>query len=72
MLNHAYIQYYRPFKFRKYGDAIRKIRDIGHHCIKQRLKQLDNEEQVPLDILSQILKIVREYSLAVFILKKLS
>ena len=41
-------------------NAIRKIRAIGRHCIELRLKALDNKEELPLDIMSQILSIVRE------------
>ena len=46
---------------REYATAIRKIRAIGRHCIELRLKALDNKEELPFDIMSQILSIVREF-----------
>ena len=51
---------YLPFVGRKYATAIRKIREIGRHCIELRMKALDNKEEPPFDIMSQILSIVRE------------
>ena len=54
-----WIQYLPTFIGWKYATAIRKIREIGRHCIELRMKALDNKE-VSLDIMSQILSIVRE------------
>ena len=51
---------------RKCTDAIRKIRAIGRHCIELRLKALDNKEELPFDIMSQILSIVRELCNIIF------
>ena len=50
-----------PFIGRKYAAAIRKIREIGRYCIELRLKALENKQDLPLDIMSQILSIVRKY-----------
>ena len=44
----------------KYATAIRKIRAIGRHCIELRLKALDSNEELPSDIMSKILSVVRE------------
>ena len=41
-------------------NAIRKVRAIGKYCIEMRLKALDRKEELPMDIMSQILSIVRE------------
>ena len=50
-------------------NAIRKIRAIGRHCIELRMKALDKKENLPMDIMSQILSIVRElYSHSVLII----
>ena len=49
-----------PFYGRKYVNVVRSIRAIGRHCIELRIKALRNKEKLPLDIMSQILSIVRE------------
>ena len=54
-----WIQYLPTIIGWKYATAIHKIREIGRHCIELRMKALENKE-VSLDIMSQILSIVRE------------
>ena len=51
---------YMPFLQRDCTNSIRKMRAIGRHCIEKRLKALDNKEEPPMDIMSQILSTVRK------------
>lgn len=39
-----------------YREAARAIRQIGQDCILQRFKAITNEEEVPNDIMTQIVK----------------
>ena len=43
-----------------YADAALKIRQIGEYCIRKRLTALENNEEVPHDILTLTLQTVRE------------
>ena len=42
-----------------YRETVRAIRQIGRDCINQRLKAISNEEEVPNDILTQIIRVAR-------------
>ena len=53
-------QYLRPFAGSKYTDAAYKLRQIGRHCIEQRIKSIQNNEDVPHDILTQIISITQK------------
>ena len=53
-------QYLRPFAGSKYIDAAYKLRQIGRHCIEQRIKSIQNNEDVPHDILTQIISITQK------------
>ena len=50
----------RPFAGSKYIDAAYKLRQIGRHCIEQRIKSIQNNEDVPHDILTQIISIAQK------------
>ena len=41
----------------QYREAARAVRALGYKCIKKRIEAIHNGEEVPSDILSQILKI---------------
>ena len=43
-----------------YTETTLKIRQIGEYCIRKRLTALENNEEVPHDILTLILQTVRE------------
>ena len=45
---------------RSYTETTHKIRQIGEYCIRKRLTALENNEEVPHDILTLILQTVRE------------
>ena len=53
-------QYLRPFAGSKYTDAVYKLRQIGRHCIEQCIKSIQNNEDVPHDILTQIISITQK------------
>lgn len=40
-----------------YREVIRAIRKIGQECIEQRFKAIANKEEVPNDILTQIVRV---------------
>lgn len=40
-----------------YRESIRGMRQIGRDCIVQRYKAISNDEEVPNDILTQILRV---------------
>ena len=46
-----------PFEAEGYRETIRAIRRIGRECILQRLEAVKNNEEVPNDILTQIIRI---------------
>ena len=54
------IQYARFGKNLSHADAALKIRQIGEYCIRKRLTALENNEEVPHDILTLILQTVCE------------
>ena len=45
-----------------YAETALKVRQIGEYCIRKRLTALENNEEVPHDILTFILQTVREYN----------
>ena len=51
------MQLIHPYMTEGYREAVRAIRQIGQDCILQRFKAITNEEEVPNDILTQIIKI---------------
>ena len=51
------LQFLHPLETRKYHKVVSTLRMIGRECISKRIKALDNGEEVPLDILSHILKV---------------
>ena len=40
-----------------YRETVRAIRRIGQDCIEQRFKAIANKEEVPNDILTQIVRV---------------
>ena len=40
-----------------YCETVRAIRQIGKDCIVRRIKAIDNNEEVPSDILTQIIRV---------------
>ena len=40
-----------------YRESVRAIRHIGNECIQQRFKAISNKEEVPNDILTQIVRV---------------
>ena len=45
-----------PYVTEGYREAARAIRQIGQDCILRRFKAIANKEEVPNDILTQIIK----------------
>ena len=54
------MQYMRFGKNLSYAETGLKIRQIGEYCIRKRLTALENNEEVPHDLLTLILQTVRE------------
>ena len=54
------MQYARFGKNLSYAETALKVRQIGEYCIRKRLTALENNEEVPHDILTLILQTVRE------------
>ena len=50
------MQLIHPYMAEGYREAVRAIRQIGKDCILRRFKAITNEEEVPNDILTQIIK----------------
>ena len=46
-----------PYVTEGYRETARAIRQIGHDCILQRFKAIANKEEVPNDILTQIITV---------------
>lgn len=44
----------------KIAQVVKKIREIGRHCIQERMVAIEKGDEIPQDILSQILRIVRK------------
>ena len=40
--------------------AVEAIRKIGRECVQRRISAIENGEQVPNDILTQIIKVTSE------------
>ena len=53
-------QYVHPFEVEGYREAMRALRKIGRDCIKKRIEMVKSGEQVPNDILTQILQMASE------------
>ena len=51
------MQLIHPYMTEGYREAVRAIRQIGQDCILRRFKAITNEEEVPNDILTQIIKV---------------
>ena len=54
------MQYMRFGKNLSHAEAALKVRQIGEYCIRKRLTALENNQEVPNDILTLILQTVRE------------
>ena len=50
-----------PFRARKYTSTARQLREIGRYCVMKRIKAINNNEEVPRDILTNILSLTREF-----------
>ena len=50
------LQLIHPYVTEGYREAVRAIRQIGQECVLRRFKAITNEEEVPNDILTQIIK----------------
>ena len=60
---HLYLiipQYLKPFGGHKYTDAVATLRKVGEYCIKQRIEAIRNQEDVPHDILTQIITLTQK------------
>ena len=55
--NAPYIQLFHPFATEGYRETIRAMRKIGLDCITRRFKAIANKEEVPNDILTQIVRV---------------
>ena len=53
----SYVKYVHPFEVEGYREVMRALRMIGKDCIKKRIRMIENSEQVPNDILTQILQL---------------
>ena len=51
------MQLLHPHETEGYREAVRAIRQIGKDCIVRRIKAIDNDEEVPNDILTQIIRV---------------
>ena len=54
------MQYMFPWKGSKYAKDADIIRAVGKNCIQQRIRALKNKDDVPQDILTQILGLMRK------------
>ena len=50
------VQLLHPYLTEGYRETIRAIRQIGQECILRRFKAIANNEEVPSDILTQIIR----------------
>ena len=50
-------QILHPYLTEGYRETVRAIRQIGRECILQRFKAISNKEEVPNDILTQIVRV---------------
>ena len=51
------MQLLHPHVTEGYRETVRAIRQIGKECIVRRIKAIDNNEEVPNDILTQIIRV---------------
>jgi len=56
---YRFFQYMHPFKTKLYRESVKAIRTIGRECIQKRINAIENGEQVPNDILTQIIRITK-------------
>ena len=54
---HTTLQILTPFKVKGYCEAIRALRKIGRDLIEKRILAVEREEELPNDILTQVLRI---------------
>ena len=54
------MQYMKFGKNLSYAETALKVRQIGEYCIRKRLTALENNEEVPHDILTLILHTARK------------
>ena len=59
-ISYSFAQYLHPYKTQSYRMAVQAIRKIGRECIQWRISAIENGEQVPNDILTQIIKVTSE------------
>ena len=59
----SFVQYFHPFEAEGYREVMRALRLIGRDCIKKRIAMIESGEQVPKDILTQILRMACEYAI---------
>ena len=52
-----FLQLFHPFATEGYRETIRAMRKIGQDCIVQRFKAIADKEEVPNDILTQIVRV---------------
>ena len=52
----CYLQLLHPLESRVYRESAVAMRKIGHDCIHKRIKAVTSGEEVPKDILTQILQ----------------
>ena len=57
------LQYFHPLEAEGYREVMRALRLIGRDCIKKRIAMIESGEQVPNDILTQILQMACEYTI---------
>ena len=55
-----YWQYLFPWHGRKYAKSEKTLRAVGRNCIEERIKALENKEDVPQDILMRMLRLLRK------------
>ena len=53
----CFFQLLHPYQTEGYRESVRAIRQIGQDCIVRRFKAISNEEEVPNDILTQIVRV---------------
>ena len=54
-------QLLHPFETEMYRESVAAMRKIGRDCIEKRIKAVTSGEEVPNDILTQILQIRSEF-----------
>ena len=62
-----FLQYWNPSEAEGYRETTRAVRKLGRKCIQERIDAIRNGEEVPNDILSNILRITSELMMIVSI-----